>query len=112
MLLLWYAAIKDYLHLRVVGAYHLSVAFSHQLRTFFSLLQLHAQERNLFHLLVITRIGNSFKILNKFKVARFWKLHVFFGENVNVRNDCENAQKVQHLSGLLGSFFKQAVDTW
>jgi len=79
---------------------------------FFSILQFHAQEWNLFHPLVITRIGNSLKVLNKFRIAIFRKLHVYLCKSVNVRNDWENAQKVQHLSGLLGSFFKQAVDTW
>jgi len=50
------AAIKDYLHLRIVGAYHLPVFSS---------------IAHFFHPEVITRIGNSFKMLNKFRIAIF-----------------------------------------
>jgi len=68
---LWYAAVKDYLHLRIVGAYHLPVLPLFFCITCTLFYFCHAsKERSPFHPQVITRTGNSFKILNKFGIAR------------------------------------------
>jgi hypothetical protein len=58
-----------------------------------------------FHPEVITRIGNSFKILNKFRIAIiFWKLYVLLSKNLNLRNDCKKIADISKFATFVRSF--------
>lgn len=94
------AAIKDYLHLRVVKAHHLPVFSSSSIA--FSCFCF----SSIFHPEGITRIGNSFKFLNKFLNCQsqtiFWKLYVLLSKNLYLLNDCKEISKFANVVWFFG----------
>jgi len=97
------AAIKDYLHLRVVEAHHLPVLFSSIAFSCFCF-------SSIFHPEGITRIGNSFKFLNKFLNCQsqtiFWKLYVLLSKNLYLLNGCKEISKFANVVWFFGLIFQ------
>lgn len=65
---------------------------------------------SIFHPEGITRIGNSFKFLNKFLNCQsqtiFWKLYVLLSNNLYLLNDCKEISKFANVVWFFGLIFQ------
>jgi len=65
---------------------------------------------SIFHPEGITRIGNSFKFLNKFLNCQsqtiFWKLYVLLSKNLYLLNDCKEISKFANVVWFFGLIFQ------